>query len=88
MTPVIKPDVVNIICGDSGVASESHETPKAESKQRKSKLEKIKLRVREVCEIIKPVIDIIVALSSTILSFLKLRKVKNSYCGERKNAYA
>lgn len=81
MKPVINPESIDILC-DNGKReiSTSHESPILDNKPKQSKWEKIKSRISDVCETLKPVADLILTLAKAASMFFRV----SNYFGERR----
>lgn len=66
MEPIIKPESINILCGTMQTQSKINESPVSEKKLNQFGWNKFKTIVIEVCEVIKPIVDIIVSFCKSL----------------------
>lgn len=70
MNPVIKPESIDAMCCGMHHASDIHESKDFESQPKQSKWARIKYIIHDVCEAIRPVVDIIEPIFKTMAVFL------------------
>ncbi|HBA51127.1 MAG TPA: hypothetical protein DCZ91_25675 [Lachnospiraceae bacterium] len=70
MTPVIRPETINILCNTQGNSSNANSVPFAVPKPTQTRWEKFKSRFSEICAAIKPVVEIFTAVVGTVATFL------------------
>ncbi len=84
MNPVIKPSTINILSGMQGKTPSSDYASSAEPKPRQTRWSRFKSWVSEVCETLKPVVEIFVSIVSTVALFLNASGRYKAYGNRRR----
>ena len=71
MDSIIKPETIEELCSAPQSTSDSNKIPFSDSKPKQSIWKKLKSGIVEVCETLKPLIDIIVPLFGAMSTLIK-----------------
>ena len=70
MNPVIKPGTINILGGEQKKTFNSDDASSTESKSKHTRWDRFKFWVTEVCKTLKPVVEMLTSIVSTVAVFL------------------
>lgn len=83
MNPVIRPETINILCNAQSNSVKNNSAPVDVPKPAQTRWERFKSRLSEICEAIKPVVEIFTAVVGTVATFLNAYGQCRVYRGRR-----
>lgn len=81
MIPVIDPETINTLCGNTNSTSGGYKNPFPENEYRQSMWDRFKAWVKNVCELFKPVVEVIVPIFSATAALLRAITAFRGYNG-------